>query len=158
MIQVNLKVRYHNQPSNNENIKIDKLVWDKEKTNEFQHHLNNEIPLLNSVVDKILTDETDLNTGIENFGDVLYTTAFKVFGVTKRFTQVSDASSRKYNSPWFTRECDVARQQLKAANRAYRKYKSNYYRNIVIEKRKVYCKAKRIAKTRYKNEQKAIFF
>ena len=48
-------------------------------------------------------------------------------------------------------------QQLKAANRAYRKYKSNNCRNIVIEKRKIYCKAKRIAKIRYKNEQKRFF-
>ena len=146
--QVNLKVWHRSQPSSNENIKIDKIVWYNERINEFQHHLNEEIPLLNFVVDKILSDETNLNTEIENFGDVLYTAVFKVFG---------DASSRKYNSPWFPRECDVARQQLKAANRAYRKYRSNNCRNIVIEKRKIYCKAERTAKIRYKNEQKRFF-
>ena len=77
--------------------------------------------------------------------------------MTKKFTQVSHASSRKYNSLWFTRQCDIARQQLKATNIAYRKYKSNKCRNIVMEKRKIYCKAKGISRIRYKNEQKRFF-
>lgn len=156
-IQVNLKVTYSAKFFINDSIKINKLIWNNDRVDEYKSLLINEAGSLNLIVDRVLSSECDISTGIENFGDVLYNTAYKVFGESPRLTQMNDKPVRKYKSPWFTHECELARQQLKSANRACKKYKTSYLRAVVIDKRRAYCKTKRSAKIIYKNKQRQFF-
>ena len=69
----------------------------------------------------------------------------------------ANKGSRKYKSPWYTLACEIARRELKLANKIYKVYKRNRSdetRNLVISKRREYCKAKRKARYIYKSNKK----
>lgn len=104
-IQLNLRDRYQNKSVQNETIKIKKKnVWDNEKNTDFYRQLNEQIPRLNALTEEMVNSETEVNSGIESFGDILYSHFWR------KFTRSSDNPVRKYKSPWFTRECEIARQ------------------------------------------------
>lgn len=52
-------------------------------------------------------------------------------------------------------ECELARRELKCANREYKKKKSAYFREKVILMRRKYCQEKRRTRARYNYNQKS---
>ena len=80
---------------------------------------------------------------------------FSVFGKIKTAKRSNfSETERKFKSPWFTEECETARRELKSANKANRKYRSRDTRDVMVEKRKNYCKVKRWARNKFKLKQR----
>ena len=113
-----------------------------------------ETPALNNKVDGIIFDNADLSNGIDYYADVLYLHAFSVFGASKSVNQNKTKNNRKFKSPWYTTQCEIARRELKSANRAFRKYKSDECRTMLMDKRRSFCRIKRYAKRKYQSAQK----
>lgn len=153
-IQLNLEVNYDQSGHVDEFYKYKQIVWDDDKVNDFKETLNSNVEQLNCIVDQITNSDLNINKGIDNFADTLYNATFSVFGQTKHFRRVKPDRTRKFKSPWFTPDCEIARRELKSANRAYRRLKSHDNRNTVMVKRRQYCKAKRKARFEFKQSQK----
>ena len=93
---------------------------------------------------------------MDTFASMLYDNAFQVFGQVKRVSTDRYNSYRKYTSPCFTRDCEIARAELKQANKIIRKNGKHELHLLVVEKRKNYSRVKRRARSLYnrKNRQK----
>ena len=83
----------------------------------------------------------------------LYDSAFKVFGQVKQLG-INRNTQRLYSSPWFNQECELARAELKRANKQFRKYRTHELHEVVIIKRKQYSKTKRRAHFTYNQAKK----
>ena len=57
----------------------------------------------------------------------------------------------------YTDDCEIARRELKLANKVYKRNRSDITRNLVILKRREYSKAKRTARYVYKSNQRKKF-
>ena len=90
---------------------------------------------------------------MNNFAHTLYDSAFKVFGQVKRLGNNRN-TQRLYSSPWFNQECEVARAELKRANKQFRKYRTHELHEVVINKRKHYSKTRRHAQFKYNQAKK----
>ena len=55
-------------------IVIDKSVWDENKTEQLTNSIQTNITVLQNLIDSITNNDVDLNTGLEQFSDVLYKT------------------------------------------------------------------------------------
>ena len=142
-------------PQTSYNSRIDKLIWDDSKLSTFRDRIFSEINSFNTIVDKTVSSEIDINQGVNNFAELLYTTTFSICGITKQCGGVNNRTPRKYKSPWFTMECEIARRELKCANREYKKKKSAVLREKVILMRRKYCQEKRRARAKYNYNQKS---
>ena len=72
----------------------------------------------------ILTAPADLTRHrITSVVDILYKSAYKVFGVTKHISYKKHSPKRQHISPWYIDECESARREIKAANKQYRKHR-----------------------------------
>ena len=154
-IQLNIDVNYYHPIPEEYGIKVEKIIWDSEKTNEFKDVLFFQSENLNTIVNEIIDSTIDINQGIDTFADTLYTATFSVFGKIKTAKRSNfSETERKFKSPWFTEECETARRELKSANKANRKYRSRDTRDVMVEKRKNYCKVKRWARNKFKQKQR----
>ena len=90
---------------------------------------------------------------MNNFARTLYDSAFQVFGQVKRLGNNRN-TQRLYTSPWFNQECEIARAELKRANKQFPKYRTHALHEVVIIKRKQYSKTKRRAQFKYNQEKK----
>ena len=90
---------------------------------------------------------------MNNFAHTLYDSAFKVFGQVKRLGNNRN-TQQLYSSPWFNQECEVARAELKRANKQFRKYRTHELHEVVINKRKHYSKTRRHAQFKYNQAKK----
>ncbi|MEW8546880.1 MAG: reverse transcriptase family protein, partial [Candidatus Thiodiazotropha sp.] len=141
----------------NESCMTHKLVWDKTKLNCFRSKLSDSSIDLDLLVDRIVNENLNIDDGVENFGAILYNNASQVFGQTKTVKIGQPSSPRKYTSPWFNHECEIARSELKRANRDFRKHKTQVLHEVLLQKRKQYSKIKRRAQSVYKqNERKRL--
>ena len=134
--------------------KIHKIVWDKAKSDCFRNSLSGSLVDLDLLVDRIVNGNLDIDDGVENFGAVLYNNANKVFGKNITVKTGQSCSSRKYKSPWFNNECEIARAELKRANKEFRKHKSQVLHEVLLQKRKYYSKTKRRAQAVYKQNER----
>jgi hypothetical protein len=50
------------------------------KVNEYQTLIDSQIINLENIVDNIVLSNIDLNTGIDQFANVLYTNVYTIFG------------------------------------------------------------------------------
>ena len=89
--------------------------------------------------------------------DILYATAFDIFGVRKRVGGTGGPKRRKFTSPWFNTECEQAKRDFKSASNRYKRNKTQGFYDILIKKRKEYKIVKRKAKCKFKIQQKATF-
>ena len=136
---------------------VEHIQWDNEKNDIFKDILSNKMELLNSTVDNVFNQMGDLNSAVDTFADVLYSSAYTVYGKKKLLGRNQKKPVRKYRSPWFTHECELARQELRATSRAYRKYRTIELRTSEMEKRRQYRNMKRKAKRQFKKDQKQFF-
>ena len=83
-IQINFKVSYDLPEKADESFNIDKLIWDNSKLAIFTDKISSEINSFNAIVDKTVSSEYDINQGVNTFAELLYTTTFSVFGITKQ--------------------------------------------------------------------------
>ena len=103
---------------------VEHIQWDNEKNDIFKDILSNKMELLNSTVDNVFNQMGDLNSAVDTFANVLYSSAYTVYGKKKLLGRNQNKPVRKYRSPWFTYKCELARQELRATSRAYRKYRT----------------------------------
>ena len=54
----------------------------------------------------------DLNSAVDTFANVLYSSAYTVYGKKKLLGRIQNKTVRKQRSPWFTHECELARADL----------------------------------------------
>ena len=154
-IQINLNVNYKQYRSNDEPFSVDKFIWDNNKNDEFRQQIISEIATFHNIVDRVISSETNVNQAISDFADVLYKTSFKTYDISIQIGRVDNKKARKFKSPWFTKECETARRELKRANKLYAKNKTETFRETVVAKRRLYSSVKRRARTKYKLEQKS---
>lgn len=138
----------------NESCLTHKLVWDKTRLDCFRSKLSDNLIDLDLLVDKIVHENVNIDDGVENFGVILYNNASQVFGQSKTTKIGQPSSPRKYTSPWFNHECEIARSELKRANKEFRKYKTQVLHDVLLQKRKHYSKIKRCAQTVYKQSER----
>ena len=55
-------------------IVIDKIVCDENETEQLTNSIQTNITVLQNLIDSITNNDADLNTGLEQFPDVLYKT------------------------------------------------------------------------------------
>lgn len=139
--------------SSEEPYEIKKLVWDTSKLGQFIHSLSGELDTLNSFVNDIVSENISVDEGVNNFANTLYNTAFQVFGQVKRLN-CNNTSNRTYTSPWFNYECEVARAELKRANKQFRKYRTHTLHETLVTKRKHYSTVKKHARFIYNQTKK----
>lgn len=132
------------------------LMWDDSKLTTFKDRISSEINSFNTIVDKTVSSEYDINQGVNSFAELLYTTTFSIYGITKQCGGVNNRTARKYKSPWFTTECELARREIKCANREFKRNKSVIFRERVISKRRKYCQEKRRARAKFNSRQKIL--
>ena len=153
-VQVSFKVQIDTTNIEQGNVNIEKLIWDPSRAQEFKEKMQLETRALNNIVDGIISNNAVLSSGIDSFADVLYSQAFSVFGASKSVNQNKTKYNRKFKSPWYTQQCEIARRELQSANRAFRKHKSDECRTILMDKRRSFCRIKRYAKRKYQSDQK----
>ena len=115
---------------------VEHIQWDNEKNDIFKDILSNKMESLNSTVDNVFNQMGDLNSAVDTFAEVLYSSAYTVYGKKKLLGRNQNKPVRQYRSPWFTHECELARQELRATSRAYRKYRTIELRTSEMEKRR----------------------
>ena len=93
-IQLNFKVNYNLPEKADESFIIDKLIWDDSKLSTFRDRIFSEINSFNTIVDKTVSSEIDINQGVNNFAELLYTTTFSICGITKQCGGVNNRTPR----------------------------------------------------------------
>ena len=121
-LQMSFKTK-HKVEILSENQKINKIIWDSTTVDSFRNILSDSLIDLDLLVDRIVNENLNVDDGIENFGSVLYNSAYSIFGKTVTVKSGQSSSPRKYNSPWFNNECEIARVELKRANKEFRKHR-----------------------------------
>ena len=138
-------------PENKSEVK--KLLWDKDKVTDFNNVLGNNLHALQTCINDIISQNSTIDDGVNNFAHTLYNSAFQVFGQVKRLGNNRN-TQRLYTSPWFNQECEIARAELKRANKQFRKYRTHALHEVVIIKRKQYSKTKCLAQFKNNQEKK----
>ena len=106
---------------------VKKLIWDANKVTEFKDTLSNNLDALEKCINVIVCQKLNVDDGVKNFEHTLYNSAFQVFGHVKRFTNIQN-TYRKYSIPWFNHYCEVARVELKRANKQFCIHGHNFNR------------------------------
>ena len=132
---------------------VKKLSWDTDKVADFKNVLGNNLHILETCINDIVSQNSNIDDGVNNFAQTLYNSAFDVFGKVKRLG-INGNTQRLYSSPWFNQECETARAELKRANKQFRKYRTHELHSVVINKRKYYSKVKRHARFKYNQAKK----
>ena len=83
-----------------------------------------------SIVSDIISQEFNIDKDIGSFANVLYTSAFYAFGVTKRVN--NNRCKRKQTRPWYSSECEVSRRELKFANERYKYFRTDVFSKLVL--------------------------
>ena len=137
-----------------QNKTVHKLIWDKDRIDCFRNALSDNLVDIDLLVDRIENGNLNINDGVETFSNILYNSANQVCGKTITVKSDKSSSKRKYISPWFTIDCEIARSELKRANKEFRKQKSHEAHEVLLRKRKHYSKVKRRAQTVYKQNER----
>ena len=101
-----------------------------------------------------MSGDSNIDEGVNNFANILYDSAFQIFGQVERVKASHSNTQHKYISHWFTHECEVARAELNLANKAFRKYRTHDLQEVLVEKRTHYNKIKRRARFIYNQNKK----
>ena len=94
---------------------VDKIVWNSSKKEELLRYLNENCFLFDSLTERLLTNETDLNQCMTEFSQLVYDTSFAFCGKTVH--TVSHEKPYKKQSPWFNHECKNAKSKFYTAKR-----------------------------------------
>jgi len=150
-IQLNIKTALSHKPTARSDTLPHGLNWSNDKTEEFKAIINDDIQAFESIVNKVVSSDVDIDTGINSFSTKLYEKALSVFG------RKAYGKKRKNNKQWFNRECELAKQVFRRANKLYRRYNSISNAEDVVNKRKLYKKVKRKAMARFNIKQSENF-
>lgn len=87
----------------------------------YTEMLSRNIEKFQSIAESILS--TDICQGIDSFSNELYSCAFDVYGLVRRISKKKHTSTRKFTSPWFNNDCELARRKFRKASRIFAKNK-----------------------------------
>ena len=96
--------------------------------------MNNQTANLQSIASDTISQELNIDKGIGTFANVLYKSVFRAFDVNKHVN--NNMCKRKETSPWYTSEYEVARRELKFANKQYTHFRTDAFSKLVLGKRK----------------------
>ena len=133
---------------------IHKLVWDRNRINCFRDSLSDNLVEIDLLVGRIENGNLNINDGVEIFGTILYNSADKVLGKNVTVKSGQSSLTRKYTSPWFNIECEIACSELKRANKEFRRQRTHEAHEVLIQKRKHYSKIKHRAQTIYRQNER----
>ena len=152
-VQISFDIK-ERTPVESQNKVVHKLVWDKNRVDCFRNALSDNLLEIDFLVDRIENGNLNIDDGVEIFGTILYNSANQVFGKNITVKSGQSHSTRKYTSPWFTIDCEIARSELKRANKEFRKYKTHAAHEVLLQKRKHYSKIKRRAQTVFRQSER----
>jgi len=155
-ISVKLKISHNIDEENiSEKININKIVWDNNNNDQYINSIQRNMVNIEAIVNSIIGNEVDLNTGVERLSNILYDTSFSLNGSAKVIHSKSKPKiSRKLKSPWYDENCETARKEFRHANKAYSRHRTAENQEILLTKRRLFRIAKRRAKFKYNNAQK----
>lgn len=76
--------------------------------------------------------------------------ALDVFGKKPIYTNVKNT----FKKPWFTKDCKIARRNFRRANRLYKKFGGDIFKEDLYEKEKLYKNKLKCANLRHRVEMK----
>ena len=153
-ISIDLYMSYEQSNTAPKFVEVERLIWDSDKREEFVQSVQSDLPVLNSVVDNIVCNNLNIDSGISEISDTLYNNAFCIFGQKKKIFTNKNTSKRKFTSPWYNNECEEARRNLKKANRVYASDQSQRNADVLLTNRRLFRIAKRRARFKYNAAQK----
>ena len=81
-IQVNIKANMHDRNINvNPLHSSTKIRWDENKVNQYKLKLTSESLSFNEVVENIISENIDFNSGVSDFAHTLYTCSHSISGI-----------------------------------------------------------------------------
>ena len=161
-IQVSLEMHPFSNDSDinntvNQNIatsRSERVSWKGDCAEDYRRLLQSNMHTVENLINKITRNEEDLNRGIDELSDIFLNCAKTVFGNNCNACTVKNRDDRKFKSPWFNGDCEIARREFRSASRSYSKCKTQLSRDLMIACQKRYRTAKKRAKFKYKNAQK----
>ena len=129
-------------------IRHEKIVWEQSRSYEYVENISSHLNVLNDT-DRIISQNLDLSSGIDQLSKCIYNTAFFIFGRT-----INSKNQRKFKSPWFNKDCFTARQQFRKSHRVYRKNTSYINAYIRLSKKRHYVNTKKNARYSYNRQMR----
>ena len=86
---------------------------------DYRNLLDSYIHSVKIIINRIILNDTGLDTGIEELSRLFSDFAVSVFGKGPDIAANHNKRNRKLNSPWFNFECETARRELRFASRAH---------------------------------------
>ena len=128
------------------------IKWKLKLAYDYYNLLFSQKHDVNSIIEKITCEELNLDMGVNELSDLICNCAFTIFG--KKGSTGPCINSQKFKSLWFNGACEIVRPEFRFLCRAYKTCKSSRNREVMLTCRNNYRKVKRIAKGKYKNEEK----
>jgi hypothetical protein len=132
------------------------LKYDEGKAQELRDIMDIEYNRIDVMVNNIISSDIDFYTGIIDKAQCLYDNARSVFG-TRKIVHSFKNNERKGKNPWFNNECEVARKELRNANRNYKICMATDNKDLLVLRRRRYKQTKRRAIVQYKIDRKINF-
>ena len=131
-------------------LEYDKIVWDSTPNVDFLDLVESKCNIFDSINEKLLSGETDINECMKSFTDTVYDISYTCYG--KSFTNRPKKKKRK--SLWFDEQCRNAKSVFCNMKRCFIADNSDENKLAFLNARKQFMKVKRCAKNRfYRNEK-----
>ena len=93
----------------------------------------------------------DTETYVDDLSNIIYKISFQLHSRTCRLVP---SNPKLKNSPWFNNFCKKSKKSFIFSKRAFRSNPTEQNRQNFLQKRRIYCKAKRTAKNHYFNNER----
>ena len=121
------------------------ILWNKDKETEYKIKIIECLPDFENAVLKLETGDinaTTVSSCVEKISDIIYTTAFEVFGKTKQNTSSNQKNVTSQNI-WHNNECKLSRAVFHKARNRYYRYPTAVNRTRFTQTRNNYVKLTR---------------
>ena len=140
-----LKEKHILKTENNARKNEDRIIWNKDKADDFKNLLQKEI---NSLSNLSINENVDVVSQVNCLSSFLYENALKIFG--KKCKYGFNPKYKTRSSLWFDNNCKVAKEEFKKYRLNYNKNKSDENRKQFVNMRTKYNNIKKKAKFKYK--------
>ena len=128
---------------------IKTIHWDDTKVDDFKHLLNSRIIDFDNIVCCVDHPNCDIDNVVSDFSNLLYDLSFDCYGKIKKGKKALTVKNE-----WFDNNCKDCKANFKKSVANYKVYPSSANREIMLQCKREYNKAKRKAKFSYINNEK----
>ena len=128
---------------------IKTIHWDDTKVDDFKHLLNSRIIDFDNIVCCVDHPNCDIDNVVSDFSNLLYDLSFDCYGKIKKGKKAFTVKNE-----WFDNICKDCKANFKKSVAYYKVYPSAANREIMLQCKREYNKAKRKAKFLYINKEK----